>query len=127
LLRFFKEFLEQKLKLKVNDKKSAVARPWARKFLGYSMTVDKKTKLRISPSAKDRLKDKLKEKFRQGRGRNLTKFIEELRPLLIGWINYFKLAETKKVFEELDSWIRRKLRRTNRASGLRKALSPLQA
>jgi RNA-directed DNA polymerase len=58
-----KEFLEQKLKLKVNDKKSAVARPWSRKFLGYSMTVDKKTKLKVSPSAKDRLKDKLKEKF----------------------------------------------------------------
>lgn len=105
-----KEFLEQKLKLKINDKKSAVARPWSRKFLGYSMTVDKKTKLRISPLAKDRLKDKLKEKFRQGRGRNLAKFIIELRPLLIGWVNYFKLAETKQVFEELDSWIRRKLR-----------------
>lgn len=105
-----KEFLEQKLKLKVNDKKSAVGRPWARKFLGYSMTVDKKTKLKVSPTAKDRLKDKLKEKFRQGRGKNLAKFIMELRPLLTGWINYFKLAETKQVFEELDSWIRRKLR-----------------
>jgi len=105
-----KEFLEQKLKLKVNDKKSAVARPWTRKFLGYSMTVNKKTKLKVSPSAKDRLKDKLKEKFRQGRGRNLADFIGELRPLLIGWINYFKLSETKKMFEELDSWIRRKLR-----------------
>jgi RNA-directed DNA polymerase len=105
-----KEFLEQKLKLKVNDKKSAVARPWSRKFLGYSMTVDKKTKLKVSPSAKDRLRDKLKEKFRQGRGRNLAEFIGELRPLLIGWINYFKLAETKQVFEGLDSWIRRKLR-----------------
>jgi RNA-directed DNA polymerase len=105
-----KEFLKEHLKLKVNDEKSAVARPWDRKFLGYSMTVNKKTKLKVSPKAVERLKDKLKEKFRQGRGRNITRFIGELKPILVGWTNYFKLAETKLVFEELDGWIRRKLR-----------------
>ncbi len=105
-----KEVLEERLKLKINEEKSAVARPWSRKFLGYSMTVDKKTRLKVSPKAIERLKDKMKEKFRQGRGRNLGKFIEELKPLLGGWINYFRLAETKKAIEELDWWIRRKLR-----------------
>ncbi len=105
-----KEFLEERLKLKVNDEKSAVARPWNRKFLGYSTTVDKKTKLKVSPKAVERLKDKLKMKYREGRGRNIAKFIAELKPILTGWVNYFKLAETKRVFEELDWWIRRKLR-----------------
>jgi RNA-directed DNA polymerase len=105
-----KEFLEERLKLKVNEEKSAVARPWNRKFLGYSTTVNKKTKLKVSPKAVERLKDKLKVKFRGGRGRNIAKFIAELKPILIGWANYFKLAETKQVFEELDGWVRRRLR-----------------
>jgi len=105
-----KEFLKEHLKLRVNEEKSAVARPWDRKFLGYSMTVNKKTKLKVSPKAVKRLKDKMKEKFRQGKGRNIAKFIVELKPILVGWVNYFKLAETKGIFEELDGWIRRKLR-----------------
>jgi RNA-directed DNA polymerase len=104
------DFLKERLKLKVNEEKSAVARPWNRKFLGYSMTVDKKTKLKVSPKALERLKDKLKEKFREGKGRNIAKFIVELKPTLIGWVNYFRWAETKRMFEELDWWIRRKLR-----------------
>lgn len=105
-----KEFLWERLRLKVNDEKSAVARPWNRKFLGYSTTVDKKTKLKVSPKAVERLKDKLKRKFREGRGRNIAKLVTELKPILTGWINYFKLAETKGVFEELDGWVRRRLR-----------------
>jgi RNA-directed DNA polymerase len=105
-----KEFLTKRLKLKVNDEKSAVARPWDRKFLGYTMTANKKAKLKVSPKAIERLKDKLKQRFRQGRGRNVAEFIIELRPILTGWINYFKLAETKGIFEELDGWIRRRLR-----------------
>jgi RNA-directed DNA polymerase len=105
-----KQFLERRLKLKINEEKSAVDRPWKRKFLGYSMTVDKKTKLKVSPKAVKSLKDKLKEKFKQGRGRNLSAFIQELRPIIIGWVNYFKLAETKRIFEDLDGWIRRRLR-----------------
>ena len=74
------------------------------------MTVNKKTKLKVSPKAVERLKDKLKEKFRQGRGRNIAKSIAELKPILTGWINYFKLAETKRMFERIDRWLRRKLR-----------------
>ena len=58
----------------------------------------------------ERLKDKLREMFRAGRGRNIAQVIEELTPVLRGWVNYFRLAEVKGVFEELDGWIRRKLR-----------------
>jgi RNA-directed DNA polymerase len=59
----------------------------------------------------ERLKGAVRERFRGGRGRNIGRFIkEELAPLLRGWVNYFRLAEAKGVFEELDGWIRRKLR-----------------
>ena len=88
----------------------AVDRPWKRKFLGYSMTFHKRPRLKVAPSVVDRLKAKLRQEFRRGRGRNLRRFIEGLTPTLRGWINYFRLAEVKGIFEELDGWIRRKLR-----------------
>jgi group II intron reverse transcriptase/maturase len=104
-------FLERRLRLKVNAEKSAVARPWERKFLGYSVTSQRESRLKVAPGSVQRLKEKLREIFRRGRGRNLGKLIEEeLTPLLRGWLNYFRLAEVKGIFEELDSWIRRKLR-----------------
>ena len=104
------QFLWRRLKLKVNTDKSAVDRPWRRAFLGYSMTWHKQPRLKVAPSAVAKLKSKLKQEFRRGRGRNLKRFIEELRPKLLGWINYFHLSEVKVTFEELDGWIRRKLR-----------------
>lgn len=104
-------FLERRLRLKVNAEKSAVARPWERKFLGYSFTKQRESRLKVAPGSVQRLKEKLREIFRRGRGRNLTRLIEgELTPLLRGWMNYFRLAEVKGIFEELDGWIRRKLR-----------------
>ena len=103
-------FLEQRLKLKVNSSKSAVDRPWKRKFLGYSMTSETKPRLKVAERSVERLKDKLREIFRRGRGRNIKRVIEELSMVLRGWIQYFKLAEVKNIFEELDQWIRRKLR-----------------
>ena len=104
-------FLERRLRLKVNAEKSAVARPWERKFLGYSFTVHREARLKVAPASVQRLKEKLREIFRRGRGRNLNKLIEaELTPLLRGWMKYFRLAAVKGIFEELDSWIRRKLR-----------------
>jgi RNA-directed DNA polymerase len=104
-------FLEQRLRLRVNAEKSAVARPWERKFLGYSLTWHRKSRLKVAASSVQRLKEKLREIFRRGRGRKLAKLIEEeLTPLLRGWMNYFRLAEVKGIFDELDSWIRRKLR-----------------
>lgn len=103
-------FLGVRLKLKVNLAKSAVARPWTRKFLGYSMTTHYKPKLKAALAAVDRLKGKLREIFRRGRGRNLRKVIAELNEATLGWVSYFRLAQVKGVFEELDQWIRRKLR-----------------
>jgi len=110
VLESMTRFLDRKLRLKVNREKSAVDRPWRRKLLGYSMTAHMKPRLKVAPQSVKRLKDKLREKFRRGRGRNISRFIEELTPLLRGWANYFRLAEVKNTFEELDSWIRRKLR-----------------
>jgi RNA-directed DNA polymerase len=103
-------FLEKKLKLTVNEEKSAVDRPWKLKFLGYSMTSDTRPRLRVAKKTIERFKDKLREIFRKSRGRNIFKVIEELKPVLRGWINYFKLSEVKNTFELLDQWIRRKLR-----------------
>ena len=111
VLRSLTTFLERRLRLKVNAEKSAVARPWERKFLGYSFTWQHESRLKVAPSSVQRLKEKLREIFCRGRGRNLNRLIEEeLTPLLRGWMNYFRLAEVKGIFEELDSWIRRKLR-----------------
>jgi RNA-directed DNA polymerase len=111
VMKSLTSFLERRLRLKVNAEKSAVARPWERKFLGYSLTWHREARLRVAASSVQRLKERLREIFRRGRGRNLGGLIEaELTPLLRGWMNYFRLAEVKGVFDELDSWIRRKLR-----------------
>jgi len=103
-------FLLDTLKLTVNATKSAVAQPWKRKFLGYSMTWHKAPRLRIAPTSLKRLEDKIREVLKGARGRNLVHTIQELNPVLRGWAAYFRLTETKRVLEELDGWIRRKLR-----------------
>ena len=103
-------YLAKRLRLKVNHAKSAVDRPWTRRFLGYSTTFHKQPRLKVAPAGVKRFKSRLRELFRRGRGRNLARFIEELRPKLQGWVNYFRLAEVRGVFEQLDGWIRRKLR-----------------
>jgi len=104
-------YLKKRLKLKVNREKSAVDRPWRRKLLGYSMTMHMQARLKVAPASVQRLKSRLRAIFRRGRGRNLGRLItEDLKPLLQGWISYFRLAEVKGIFEELDGWIRRKLR-----------------
>ena len=75
------------------------------------MTINRAAKIKVAPASVKRFKKNIRESVRQGRGRNLGQFIEnDLNPKLRGWINYFKHAETKGVFEELDMWIRRKLR-----------------
>lgn len=103
-------FLEQRLKLKINASKSAVARPWERKFLGYSMTWHKKPKLKIAPQSRVRLAEKIRQALRQGRGQSLKQVIERLNPVLRGWVAYFRLTEVKGVLEEIDGWLRHKLR-----------------
>lgn len=110
VLDSMEKFLNRRLRLQVNRQKSAVDRPWERRFLGYTMTWHKQPRLKVAASSVERLVRRLKESFRKGRGRNLTQVIEELSPNLRGWANYFGLAEVKGIFEELDGWIRRKLR-----------------
>ncbi len=103
-------FLERRLKLKVNADKSAVARPWQRKFLGYSLTWHREPKLRIAEPSRKRFAEKVRKALRAGRGRSLKRVIEDLNPLLRGWVAYFRLTEVKGKLEELDGWIRHKLR-----------------
>ena len=103
-------FLSDTLKLTVNTAKSAVAHPWERKFLGYSMTWHKAPRLRIAPTSLKRLEDKIREVLKGARGRSLTHVITELNPILRGWAAYFKLTETKRAMEEVDGWVRHKLR-----------------
>ena len=103
-------FLETRLKLTVNQEKSAVDRPWNRQFLGYGMTNHRTPQIKVGGKALERIKSKLRELGRKGRGKNVKRVIEELTPVLRGWSNYFKLSQVKKPFEELDKWLRRKLR-----------------
>ncbi len=100
-------FLAERLKLRANTTKSAVGKPWERKFLVYSLTWHKAPRLRIAPTSLQRLEDKIREVLKGTRGRSLTNTLQELNPMLRGWAAYFKLTETKKA---LDGWIRHKLR-----------------
>jgi len=103
-------FLWKRLRLRINGEKSLVDRPWKRQFLGYTVTHHLKPKLKVSPKAVKRLKAELRMLFRRGRGRSLAQTCEDLRPQLRGWTSYYRLAEVKVSFEELDAWIRRRLR-----------------
>jgi RNA-directed DNA polymerase len=103
-------FLGERLRLRVNRDKSAVARPWERKFLGYSFTVHREAKLRVAPESVKRLKGRIRAILRRGRGRNMGRVLEELAPLIRGWVAYFGPSEVKASFEALDQWLRRKLR-----------------
>lgn len=110
VMKSVSQFLAKRLRLKVNAEKSAVARPWRRKFLGYSMTWHKQPRLKVAPESIQRLKAKVRRILREGRGRSLPQVIKDLNQLLRGWMQYFRLVEVKGVFEELDGWLRRKLR-----------------
>ena len=103
-------FLLERLKLTVNAAKSAVARPWQRKFLGYSVTVHKETRLRIAPPSLARLRERVKELCLRGRGRALERTIEDLSPVLRGWMLYFQHAPGRRALETMDAWIRHRLR-----------------
>ncbi|HFH3009053.1 TPA: group II intron maturase-specific domain-containing protein [Pseudomonas aeruginosa] len=97
--------------LRVNAEKSAVARPWTRKFLGYAVTVIRgNARVRIAPEGLRRLMARAREILRRGRGRALSDTIKELNPVLRGWANYFRLTANMRHLEELDGWLRRRLR-----------------
>lgn len=103
-------FLANRLKLTVNEAKSAVARPSGRKFLGYSVTAKQPIKIRIATPSIKRLKESVRHLCAQGRGRSLPHTVEKLNPILRGWMNYFSLTQSRRPIEELDAWIRRRLR-----------------
>ncbi len=108
LLKNIRAFVENKLK--VNEKKSAVARPWERKFLGYSVTWHKQAKLKIALTSVNRLNEKFRSLTTENRSKSVKATINALTPVLRGWISYFRLPEVRGVQEELDGWIKRKLR-----------------
>lgn len=103
-------FLTTRLKLKVNETKSAVARPWERKFLGFSFTNHRKPKRRIAPKALERFKEKIRELTRRTRGVSLEQMVINLSRYLQGWRGYFGACETPSVLRDLDSWVHRRLR-----------------
>src|SRR5437868_8038153 len=103
-------FITAKLKLKINEQKSAVARPWERKFLGFSFTANRVPKRRIAPKAVLRFKAKIREVTRRTRGVNVEKMAEELGRYLRGWLGYFGRCQTPYVLEKLDQWVRHRLR-----------------
>jgi len=105
-----RRYLEERLKLRVNEAKSGVHRPWERKFLGYSMTWHKKPRLKVAPAVETRFRSTVRKLFREGRGRRLKDTIVTLKPKLLGFAAYFRLAEVKGTFEKLDEWLRHKLR-----------------
>jgi group II intron reverse transcriptase/maturase len=103
------KFIEQKLKLKVNRKKSGVRHCSKVKYLGY--TILPGGGIRVSDSSISRLKDKIRSTTKRNRGVKFSQVIDELNTQLRGWANYFRLADSwLSAFRSIDSWIRRKLR-----------------
>src|SRR5476651_1220226 len=103
-------FITQKLKLKVNEAKSAVARPQERKFLGFSFTAGPEVKRVIAPKAVDRFKRKIREITVRAKGVSMKTTIEELAPYMRGWRSYFGFCETPEVLIGLTRWVRLRLR-----------------
>jgi RNA-directed DNA polymerase len=101
-----------KLRLKVNEEKSTVARVWDRKFLGYSFWVapGRKVKLRVAAKALTAMKQRVRQITSRSGGRSMERVTEELGAYLRGWKEYFKLSNTPNVFSQLDQWIHRRLR-----------------
>lgn len=103
-------FLEKKLKLKVNEQKSAVARVYRRSFLGFSFTSGKTPKRRIAPEAIKRFKKKIQKYTRAGKGMSMEKVMNDMSKYLRGWLSYFGFCQTPSVLKTLESWMHRRLR-----------------
>jgi RNA-directed DNA polymerase len=103
-------FITQRLKLKVNDKKSAVARPQERKFLGFSFTDGPEIRRRIAPKAVERFKERIREITRQAKGVSLETTMAKLAPYMRGWRGYFGFCETPDMLINLTRWVRLRLR-----------------
>jgi RNA-directed DNA polymerase len=103
-------FLTERLKLKVNEAKSALERPWKRKFLGFSFLAGKEAKIRLAPKSLERVKGKLREMTRRTRSQEMKERIRVINAYVGGWMGYFALVETPSVLADLDSWLRHRLR-----------------
>jgi RNA-directed DNA polymerase len=104
--------LYARLRLRINEAKSAVARPWDRKFLGYSFWVapGRKVKRRVAPKALEAMKQRIRELTARNGGRAMKTVFAQVRSYLSGWKQYFQLADTPRIFSELDKWLRHRLR-----------------
>ena len=110
VMESLRRFIERKLKLRINADKSAVARPWKRKFLGFSFTNHRQPKRRIAPEAVRRFKKRVRELTGRTRGISTEQMVVELGRYLRGWQSYFGYCETPSVLNKLDKWVRRRLR-----------------
>jgi len=111
VLASVRRFLEGRLSLKVNEQKSAVDRPWKRKFLGFSFFKrNGEIRHRVAPQALARLKTKLRNLTRRTTHEPLEEILRQVNQYTLGWIGYFRLADTPSIFQELDEWLRRRLR-----------------
>ncbi len=103
-------FISERLKLKINERKSAVDRPNKRRFLGFSFISDPEAKLRIATQTKTKFKETIRRLTNRNWSISMKERLERLNAYLLGWSGYFRIAQTKSVFQELDEWIRRRLR-----------------
>lgn len=101
-----------RLRLRINESKSAVARVWTRKFLGFSFWVapGKTVRIRVANQALAEMRERVRRLTRRTRGRSLGQIVEDLRPYLLGWKTYFRLADTPRIFSDQDEWVRHRLR-----------------
>jgi len=110
VLDSLRKLLENQLKLKVNESKSAVDHPWNRKFLGFSFTMQEIPRIKPAPKAIEKFREKIRELTKRSRSISMDDRITQLNGYINGWIGYFQLADTISVFQRLDKWIRRRLR-----------------
>ena len=110
VMRSVSEFITKRLKLKVNEQKSAVSKPSKRKFLGFSFTWHREPKRRIAPKAITRFKQRVRELTRRTRGVRVETMVAQLSRYLTGWRGYFRFCQTPTVLRRLEEWTRRRLR-----------------
>ena len=105
-----RRFLRERLRLRVNEAKSAVDRPWRRKFLGFSFYRNRGIRIRLAPQSIRRVKERLRELTRRNRSQSMKERIEHINAYLRGWVGYFALAEAPSIFREIEGWLMRRLR-----------------
>jgi group II intron reverse transcriptase/maturase len=111
VMQSIRHFLQKRLKLKVNEEKSSVDRPWKLKYLGFSMYKNKdRVLIRLAPKTIERVKNKIREFTSRSQPVSMADRIRRINAYMGGWLGYFALAETPSVFQSLDEWLRRRLR-----------------